>query len=80
MKITILCFGITRDIIGKFEVTMELKSGANVQDLLNTLETNYPKLQGLNSLKVAANSEYIPHSYEINPNDEIALIPPVSGG
>jgi len=44
------------------------------------LKTNYPKLKDIKSLLVAVNSEYAESNLVLSENDEIALIPPVSGG
>ncbi len=80
MKITIELFGITKEIIGKQSLTYELQQGNSVRILLANLYKDYPKLENLTSLLVAVNSEYAENEQILNENDEIALIPPVSGG
>jgi len=80
MKITIALFGITKEIIEGSSLTYELADGSSVSSLLTSLYGNYPKLQQLKSLLVAVNSEYAESEQVLNENDEIALIPPVSGG
>ena len=79
-SLTLIAFGITKDILGGREVFYELAGPATVQDLLNSLEANYPKLNGLASLKVGVNGEYAQPETPISAADEIVLIPPVSGG
>ena len=79
MKITIELFGITKEIIGKQSLTYELQQGNSVRILLANLYKDYPKLENLTSLLVAVNSEYAENEQILNENDEIALIPPVSG-
>ena len=80
MKVSILAFGITKDILGGREVLFELAGEQTVANLLKTLESQYPQLQGLASLKVAVNSEYAEPDWAIRETDEVVLIPPVSGG
>ncbi len=80
MKLTIALFGITKEIIGKQSLNYELREGSNIHILLTNLHKDYPKLQDLKSLLVAVNSEYAENEQVLNENDEIALIPPVSGG
>ena len=80
MKYKINLFGITRDIIGGNIAEVEMSQSADVQTILGQLKTNYPKLQDIKSLLVAVNSEYAESDLVLSETDEIALIPPVSGG
>ena len=80
MKYKINLFGITRDIVGGHTTEVEMSSTADVQAILGKLKTDYPKLNDIKSLLVAVNSEYAESDLIILENDEIALIPPVSGG
>lgn len=79
MKYTLKAFGITREIVGGREVTIEV-AGQKVADLKISLLARYPKMKSLNSLFIAVNNAYASDSTEIKESDEIALIPPVSGG
>ncbi len=79
MKCKIKTFGIARDILGSKELTVEV-NGNKVIDLRNDLAKKYPKLESLNSLFIAINQNYAGDEMEFNESDEIALIPPVSGG
>ena len=58
MKITLTCFGITKEIIGQFSYTIELPEGATVADLKQTLATQFPALKRLTSLRIARNEVY----------------------
>ena len=80
MQIKILAFGIARDIIGQFELPAELPNGATVTDLKAFLTQQFPDFQKLSSLRVAINTEYADDNAVLNTQDEIVLIPPVSGG
>ncbi len=77
--ITVKLFGITREIVGSpiLEVNEALES---VGQLKEYMRTTYPRIKGLNSLLIAVNSEYANDEIVLKPTDEIALIPPVSGG
>ncbi|MBO0934063.1 molybdopterin converting factor subunit 1 [Fibrella aquatilis] len=77
---TILLFGITRDLVGQNRVAVQLPANSRVADLMTTLHEQYPALAGIQSILVAVNSEYADTDQLLNPSDEIALIPPVSGG
>jgi MoaD family protein len=80
MKYKINLFGITRDIVGKNIIEVEINQAADVQTVLGKLKTDFPKLQEIKSLLIAVNSEYAESALMLAENDEIALIPPVSGG
>jgi molybdopterin synthase sulfur carrier subunit len=78
-RFKVKAFGITKDIIGSKETVFEVEA-ATVGDLQNFLFTKYPKLSGLRSLFIAVNHNYAADDQTIAETDEIALIPPVSGG
>jgi molybdopterin synthase sulfur carrier subunit len=80
MKINILAFGIAKDIFGGQTISMELANDASVSNLKYALEKKYPKLKQLASYMIAVNNEYALPGDSIHPSDEIAIIPPVSGG
>jgi molybdopterin converting factor subunit 1 len=80
MKINILAFGITKDIFGGSTVSIEMANDATVYNLKYILEKQYPGLKQLASYMVAVNNEYALAEDIIHPCDEIAIIPPVSGG
>jgi sulfur-carrier protein len=79
MIVKVKTFGISRDILGGREVELEM-NGNSVGDLRKTLSSQFPKLDKLNSLFIAVNQEYAADDKTILVSDEIALIPPVSGG
>ena len=80
MHVTIDLFGVTKDIIGRPQLRYSLPPEASVQVLLEKLRADYPPLARLSSLAVAVNSEYAEANWPLRESDEIALIPPVSGG
>lgn len=80
MKITVLAFGIAKEIIGQLELTLQLSEEATVADLKSHLVSQFPDFQKLASLRVAVNTDYADDTQSLHSNDEIVLIPPVSGG
>lgn len=78
--ISVLLFGIARDLTGQSTVSIPLGGEVSVADLLSQLHQRYPALTGIRSLLVAVNGEYAEGDQLLTNNDEIALIPPVSGG
>jgi molybdopterin converting factor subunit 1 len=78
-KFKIKAFGITKEILGAREKIVEVK-GQTVADLRNELLKKYPGLASLKSLMIAINNIYAEDSQVLQDADEIALIPPVSGG
>lgn len=80
MKIRVLTFGIARDITNADTIQVELPAGSNAATLQTRLQEQYPAFKRLNSLRIAVNAEYADPDTLLRENDEIALIPPVSGG
>jgi sulfur-carrier protein len=78
-KYTIKAFGVTKDILGGKEISFEM-TGKTVRELRAELKGRYPKLIGLKSLYIAVNNNYADEARALVETDEIALIPPVSGG
>lgn len=77
----VLLFGVTKDITS--QDVLEIPTDENIKDvgqLKIYLKQKYPALGMLSSLAVAVNSTYAKEDDQISPGDEVALIPPVSGG
>ncbi len=80
MNTTILAFGIAKDFFGGSSIEVELKNECTVEELKRKLETIYPEMKKLQVYMVAVNNEYADDGIVIHPKDEVAIIPPVSGG
>lgn len=80
MQLKILAFGIAKDIIGGPEIDLSVESGTTVTELKKALERQFPHFGQLSSLAIAINNEYGEADQIIQENDEVVLIPPVSGG
>ncbi len=81
MKIKILAFGIAKEILGGSLLEMEIAGDAiTAAGLKSLLEENYPRLKQLSSFMLAVNNGFAGGDETITQTDEIAVIPPVSGG
>ena len=80
MKISVLAFGIAKDITGQRFLDWELGENAKLADLRAELEAKVPALLELAALRLAVNSEYANGDAVLKENDEVAIIPPVAGG
>jgi molybdopterin synthase sulfur carrier subunit len=78
-KYIIKAFGVTKDILGARETVFDVE-GETVEALRQALVHHYPPLKDIRSLMIAVNNAYAEDSLSIGESDEIALIPPVSGG
>lgn len=78
----VLLFGIAKDIVGESQLqfTESDKVPTSVSELKQMISESYPEFGKLSSLAVAVNSEYAQDDVPLGRNDEIAIIPPVSGG
>jgi len=76
VEVTIRLFAILRERAGAREVTLELPDGARVADAIGALSEVAAGLP----LVMAVNREYAPEDRVLEPGDELALVPPVSGG
>lgn len=80
MQISILLFGIAKDIIGEKILEIEVEERCNVGSLKQAVVDRFPRFEALKYLGVAVNNEYAANETIVKPDDEVALIPPVSGG
>lgn len=81
MNVRTLFFASYRDVAGTNTLDIDLPEGAAVMDLVQKLRASSDALQALpSSPVVAVNMEYAPLSRSLADGDEVAFIPPVSGG
>ena len=80
MRVQILAFGIAREIVNKTEFSMDLRSDAKISDLKNELLSQFERFEDLKKFDLAVNQQYEDDDFALSENDEIAIIPPVSGG
>jgi MoaD family protein len=84
MRVKLLCFGVLKDLLGVAPEEIEVAEGSSVADLLRILEqrTSNSRMDAKmwQSLAVAVNREYSSAGTVLRDGDEVALLPPVSGG
>jgi molybdopterin synthase sulfur carrier subunit len=81
MNIKVLFFGITKDKTGVAETKIQFDSeNFDLDKLKNSLNERFPRLATECVYKFAVNNEYVIGNQKLNNGDEVALIPPVSGG
>lgn len=81
MHIRVLYFGALKESFPRGEQTMELPAGSTTQTVLDRCRDHAPAAQKLwPSLAIAVNQQYAPRTRELEDGDEVALLPPVSGG
>ena len=79
MEFEILVFGIIKQKTGLPKIKIEMEENPSVRDLVNQFHKLFPEFKELHAL-VAVNNNYANEDVLLNPKDEIAIIPPVSGG
>jgi molybdopterin synthase catalytic subunit len=81
VQVRVLFFGLARDVAGRREDAFELSPGASAAALLRECAGRYPRFREIEaSLVVAVNQEFGTPSTVLSEGDEVALLPPVSGG
>jgi molybdopterin converting factor subunit 1 len=81
MKVKLLLFAALRDIVGQDERLLELEEGARPLDVWNDLRRSHDRLSAYHTPPMTAvNQEYAPPTTPLHDGDELAFIPPVSGG
>jgi molybdopterin synthase catalytic subunit/molybdopterin converting factor small subunit len=81
MRVQVLVFGVLHDLIPEKSAELDLAEGSSVRNLLEQYRTSFTGHDSLwSSLAVAVNREYVTASHLLKDGDEVALLPPVSGG
>jgi molybdopterin converting factor subunit 1 len=81
LTIRLRLFASAKDLAGFPERSVDLQDGASGADVLAYLETLSPQFRDWRPfLRLAVNREFVPESQRLQAGDEVAVIPPVSGG
>ena len=81
MRVTVRLFARLRDLAGTGELTRDVTAPATVQTVWNALVAELPSLvEYERTMSVAVNAEYARMAAKVNEGDEVAFLPPVSGG
>ncbi len=80
-NVNVRLFAGLRDLIGERAITMALPDGATIAVLRDQLGEEYPIVQPLlTTLVYAVDEEYVPSEHVLQEGEDVALIPPISGG
>ena len=81
MHVTVRLFARLRDIAGAAELTRDIPPGATIGDLWHDLAGEYPEFAPYErSISSAVNADYARMTHVLRAGDEVAFLPPVSGG
>jgi len=81
MRVRVLFFGQLKEITGVAQEDAELSDGARVEDVFERYGRRFPKLIGFRtSIAASVNQEYASWRAPLSSGDEVAFLPPVSGG
>jgi len=79
MQVRVLPFGILKESLGSEPFALDLPGGTTVADLLARLGVQAPSVESL-GIAISVNAEYADRAQVLGENDEVGLLPPVSGG
>lgn len=81
MKIKLKPFAFFRQALGASDLQYEVKSGATAQDLLDDIISKYPSLEkSRDHVVITINKQAVHLEAPLHEGDEVAILPPVSGG
>lgn len=81
MRVKVLFFGRLREVVGKGEELIDVPHGALIEQLFKLCASRKPELAHYRSSLVASrNQEFAPWNTPLQADDEVAFLPPVSGG
>ena len=81
MKVRVQFYAQLRELIGVYELELEVPQGATVRELLERIYAQEPTLRTHDkSVLIGAGLEFVDRNYTLNPGEEIAIMPPVQGG
>ena len=82
IRVTVLYFAFIHEITRKKEEIMELSTNTSIKELILIILTRYPNIKNIKNMKISVNYRIVnSNSNSILKNDdEVALLPPISGG
>jgi molybdopterin synthase catalytic subunit len=81
MKIEVLFFGMVKEITGRASTFVQLEEGVTVQAAFDHFAAEFPALTPMSgSIVLAVNQQFVARTHVLRDGDELAFMPPVSGG
>jgi molybdopterin converting factor subunit 1 len=81
MRVSVLLFARLRDVAGRAEISKEVAAGATIGLLWRQLVSEFPAMAEYDrSISSAVNADYARMDQVLSDGDEVAFLPPVSGG
>ena len=81
IRVTVLFFGRLKEILGRTQESIDLAVESDIESLFAQYASHYPELkQYRSSLVASCNQEFAPWNTALHAGDEVAFLPPVSGG
>jgi molybdopterin converting factor small subunit len=81
MRLRVQFFSQLKEIVGADEVALDLPAGTTVADLLAQLYERFSKLEKWDSsILVGVGLDFVERDHVLQPDDQIAIMPPVQGG
>lgn len=81
MEVKVLFFASIRELAGVKEVSVRIEEGSTTAQLKEAVAEQFPQLQtALENITMAVNQAYVLEAVALNSGDEVAFLPPISGG
>jgi len=82
IRVTVLYFAFIHEITRKKEEIMELSTNTSIKELISIILTRYPNIKNIKNIKISVNYRIVNSNSNsiLQNNDEVALLPPISGG
>ncbi|MDX1683863.1 MAG: MoaD/ThiS family protein [Saprospiraceae bacterium] len=80
VNVKVRAFGIAADIVGGKNFELEIPGQCSVRELKKMIIENYPRFETIQSFHIAVGDEYAKDDDQIIDQEQISILPPVSGG
>ena len=82
IRVTVLYFAFVHETTRKKKEIMELSTNTSIKELLSIILTRYPNIKNIKNIKISINYRIVDSNSNsvLKNDDEVALLPPISGG